>query len=221
MCQLISFKVVPTTTGLTLAFDMTLNSHADINGPGYECEWTVEDGLTVRVPPDKSDHTETIVKDWITAQFKDRDALIRHAAIGILEQGQVPNIYDWEVAGWTDKEKRLFACDCAEHTLPIYEKEYPDVKRPRQAIETARRFALGEATSEEMDAAGDAAWAAARAAVRAAARAAARDAARAAARAAAWDAAGDAAGDAARDAARAAEEKWQAAKMLEYLEATA
>lgn len=70
---------------------------------------------------------------------------------------------------------RLLACDFAERALRFV-PEGED--RPRQAIEVARRYARGEATREEMDAAGVAAWAAA------------RDAARDAARAAAWAAAG-------------------------------
>ena len=100
-----------------------------------------------------------------------------------------------------DREIRLFACDCAERVMPIYEKECPDDSRVRDCIETARRFAEGGATDGELraawDAAADAAWDAARAARAAAwaARDAARAAAWAAARAAAW---------AARDAARAA-----------------
>ena len=60
-----------------------------------------------------------------------------------------------------DKIARLFACDCTERTLPIFEKKYPKDKRPRQAIEVARKFANGEATQKELAAAGDAAWAAA------------------------------------------------------------
>lgn len=68
---------------------------------------------------------------------------------------------------------RLFAADCAEHVLHIFEKERPTDNRPRKAIEAARAFARGE--------------------IDAAAGAAARD--------AAGDAAGDAARDAARDAA--------------------
>ena len=70
-----------------------------------------------------------------------------------------------------DKEIRLFACDCAERVLPIFEKEYPDDKRPRTAIEVLRKYAVGEATQGELAAAWDAArdardaaWAAARAA---------------------------------------------------------
>ena len=80
-----------------------------------------------------------------------------------------------------DRMLRLLACYIAETVLPIFEKERPDDKRPRQAIEVARRHARGEATDEERAAAWAAAWAAAGAA--------AGDAARAAARAAAWDAA--------------------------------
>ena len=82
---------------------------------------------------------------------------------------------------------RLFACDCAERVLHIYERDNTS-KAPRQAIKVARRFANGKATKKEL----------------AAARAAARDAAwdaLDAARAAAW-AAADAAGAAAWTAAR-------------------
>ena len=125
---------------------------------------------------------------------------------------------------WDERSARLFACDCAERVLHIYEEQYPNDKRPRTAIETSRHFANGEATKDELDAAWAAAWdaagAAARAAAWAAARAAAGDAARDAARDAAWAAAGDAAGDAARAAARAAEQDWQYDRFLEATEVT-
>ena len=62
-----------------------------------------------------------------------------------------------------DRVARLFACDCAEIVLPIFERACPQDQRPRQAIKVARRFAMGEATSEELAAAGAAARAAARA----------------------------------------------------------
>jgi hypothetical protein len=127
---------------------------------------------------------------------------------------------------------RLFAADCAESVLPIFERHRPDDDRPRHAISVGRdpnstdaaRAAAGDAARA---AAGDAAWAAscaAEAAARAAgaaARAAAEAAARAAgaaawvaARAAAWDAARDAAWDAARDAAwdAARDAAWDAAR---------
>ena len=61
----------------------------------------------------------------------------------------------------TEQNLLLFACDCAEDALHLFEDKYPDDPRPRNAIETSRRFANGEATREEL--------AAARAATRAAA----------------------------------------------------
>ena len=110
---------------------------------------------------------------------------------------------------WNEKTARLFVCDCAERALSIYEKKYPNDKRPRHAIEISRKYANKKATKEELAAARGAAWAAAWAAARgaawAAAWAAARDAAWAAARAAAGDAAG------------AAERKWQTKRLMEYL----
>ena len=49
-----------------------------------------------------------------------------------------------------DKEKRLFACDCAMLVIDVFEKEYPKDKRPRTAIEVSQRFANGEATVSEL-----------------------------------------------------------------------
>jgi len=63
---------------------------------------------------------------------------------------------------WNECSARLFACDCAERVLSIYEKQYSDDRRPREAIETSRRYVNGEATKEELVAArvaaGVAAW---------------------------------------------------------------
>ena len=117
----------------------------------------------------------------------------------------------WALCACDDSDKfaRLLACDFAKHVLPIFEREYPDDKRPREAIAVARRYANGQATDNELAVARAAAWDAVGAAVGAAAWAAAWAAAGAAAWAAAWDAAGAAAGAAAWDAARAAEQKWQ------------
>jgi hypothetical protein len=115
-----------------------------------------------------------------------------------------------------DREIRLFACDCAESVLHVFENKYPDDNRPRNAIEVARRFANGEATIDESKAAGVAAWAAAWAAARAAG--AARDAAGNAA-GAAWAAARAAAraAGAARDAAGDSERKKQREYLLKYI----
>ena len=122
---------------------------------------------------------------------------------------------------WNERTARLFAADCAEQVLHLFEREHSDDKRPRLAIEAARRFANGEIDRVDLAAAWAAAWAAASDAAGAAAWDAASDAAWAAARAA-WDAARDAAWDAARDAAwaaaRAAAREQQTALLFEYLD---
>ncbi|MFH0983537.1 MAG: hypothetical protein V2A79_18640, partial [Planctomycetota bacterium] len=69
------------------------------------------------------------------------------------------------VETWTETTARLFSGDCAERSLPLFERAWPDDHRPRKAIDAARAFARGEITAAARDAAGDAAWdAAARAA---------------------------------------------------------
>jgi len=101
---------------------------------------------------------------------------------------------------WDDRSARLFACDCADRALALLEKPDP---RSVEAVAVARRFAVGDATGKELDAARAAAEDAARAAAYAA---------RAAARAAAW-----AAGAAARAAAWDAEREWQTGRLMQYL----
>ena len=64
---------------------------------------------------------------------------------------------------WTDRTARLFAADCAERVLPLFERECPNDMRPREAIAAARAYVRGEIGA----ATGDAAWAAAGAAERA------------------------------------------------------
>jgi hypothetical protein len=104
-----------------------------------------------------------------------------------------------------DRERRLFACDCASRALRRERRagREPD-ERSWAVVRVARGYARGKATDDELRAA----WAAARAA--------AGEAAWAAARAAAWEAAGEAAREAARAAAweearEAARAAWQAA----------
>jgi hypothetical protein len=82
------------------------------------------------------------------------------------------------------KVLRLFAVRCARKVQHLMTDE-----RSIKALEVAERFAFGEATDEELEAARDAAWATARDAAWATARAAAGEAAWAAARAAAGEAA--------------------------------
>ena len=93
----------------------------------------------------------------------------------------------------TDRELRLIAVKCARQVQHLMKDE-----RSINALDVAERFANGEATQEELNAAWDAARAAG-------------DAAWAAAWAAAWEAAGAAAWAAAREAARAARDAARAA----------
>lgn len=106
---------------------------------------------------------------------------------------------------WNARTARLFACDCAERVLHLYEDKHPDDSRPRDAIAVARRFAVGNATRDELLAACGAA-------------AAARDAARDARDArAAWGAASAAAWAAESAAARDAEREWQTSRLIQCL----
>lgn len=56
----------------------------------------------------------------------------------------------------------VWAADCAEHVLPLFERERPGDERPRRAIEAARAWARGEVRMMEARAAGGHAMAAAR-----------------------------------------------------------
>ena len=135
------------------------------------------------------------------------------------------------VEEWNERTARLFACDCAEHVLHLFEQVYPNDGGPRHAIEIGRLYAEGNASEEALHAA----WATACVAAGAAGDTAwgARDAARVAAgtawaaRAAAWATWADAweATWGAWDAARAtawgggdAEHKWQVGLLAKLLE---
>jgi len=115
----------------------------------------------------------------------------------------------WE---WTKEDSVALAIYSAELVIKNFEKEFPDDKRPREAIKAAKKW-LKNPTEENRSAAESAAWSA-RSAAWSAARSAARSAAwsagsaAGAARSAAWAArsAGSAAGSAARSAARSAAE---------------
>ncbi len=129
--------------------------------------------------------------------------------------------------GEIEKEIRLLAVDFAEHVLPVFEKNYPEDKRPRKAIQAAREYAAGTISKKELRKADVAAVAAyydaAYAAAAYDATAAAADAAAyavaayydAAYAAAAYDATAAAADAAA--AARTKETDWQKKKLIAFL----
>lgn len=98
-----------------------------------------------------------------------------------------------KIGSLNPKTLRLFAADCAEHVLHLFEEQHPMDNRPRKAIQATRDYAIGKID----------------------------DAARAAALADAWDAAGAAAVAAAwadaRDAAWTTESEWQERRLWEYI----
>jgi hypothetical protein len=62
---------------------------------------------------------------------------------------------------WNERTARLFAADCAEHVLPIFEKR-SDSTASREAIQAARDFADNKISKGQLAAARDAARAAER-----------------------------------------------------------
>lgn len=125
-----------------------------------------------------------------------------------------------------DRIARTLAADCAEHVLPIFEKNHPGDLRPRKAIEAARMLADAYAAAANVanaaNAAADAYAAAANvanaanayAAYAAAANVADASAANAANAAKAAAYAGDAYAAVAADAAKENQRKWQGEALL-------
>ena len=179
--------------------------------------------------------TQQQLKDWsaCTDGYKWACGILKDKPMEVKKFLKITADHRLDWANWvivrvmTYDQYVSYAVYAAEQVIDIYEKKYPDDKRPREAIEAAKRciglkgdaaWAARAAGDAARDAAGAAAWTAAGTAAWAAAWAAARDAAGAAAwdaagaawaaaraaRAAAGAAAGDAAWDAAWAAARAA-----------------
>jgi len=169
-------------------------------------QWSVDDILALEPCHDYSrDRIEELFRevgcsDYVTPlEISRADIPIEDFLWLVLRPEIIPERQLHEIAIW-----------CWEEIArPIYEKHYPEDRRPHDAVAVKRLWIEGEATDDELAAARaaawNAAWNAARAAARAAAwnvaRAAARAAARNVARAAAWDAAWDSARDSAWDAA--------------------
>jgi hypothetical protein len=94
-----------------------------------------------------------------------RGQVIHEADKSVAEQARLVR----KVETWNDKTLRLYAADCAERALGLYEKRYPKDDRPRKAIQAARDFANGLITKDDAAAAYNTANAAAYAAAHAAA----------------------------------------------------
>ena len=89
-----------------------------------------------------------------------RGQIIHESDKSVAEQARLVR----RIETWNDKTLRLYAADCAERVVSLYEKDYPTDTRPRKAIQAARDFANGKITAEELNAAANAAYDAAYAA---------------------------------------------------------
>jgi hypothetical protein len=89
-----------------------------------------------------------------------RGQIIHQADKSVAEQARLIR----KVETWNDKTLRLYAADCAERVLGLYEKQYPKDDRPRKAIQAARDFANGLINKDAAYDAADAAFTASAAA---------------------------------------------------------
>ena len=127
-----------------------------------------------------------------------------------------------KIETWDEKTARLFAADCAEKVLPIYEEKYPDDDRPRKAVKVARDYANGKIKKAAMAVVCSAAYSAAHSAAHSGAHSgvysAAYSAAESAAHSGVYSAAYSAAESAADSAAYSAARKWQTNLLFKYLD---
>ena len=90
---------------------------------------------------------------WLNAEIWeaecDDEAFVHESEKLIARRGRIIR----KCEHWNEANARLFAGWCARRVLPLFERQRPDDKRPRAAIETAEQYARGEATAEELDAA--------------------------------------------------------------------
>jgi len=128
----------------------------------------------------------------------------------------------WIPLQWGAREARLFACDCAQRVLHMFEGVHPDDRRPRSAIETARLYALGNSSDAHLEKAWDSAWNAVLGELDTGAKMAAKAATRAASESMNWAAAETAKYAAfsvqTKGAAAGSDERqWQMERLLQYL----
>ena len=81
-----------------------------------------------------------------------RGQIIHASDKGVAEQARLVR----RIETCNDRTLRLYAADCAERVVSLYEKYHPTDTRPRKAIQAARDFANGKITAEELKATADA-----------------------------------------------------------------
>lgn len=96
---------------------------------------------------------------WVKETFKDKKEIPTDELIQILIDEDRYNWANWTICRVLSKEQKVkYAIFCAEQVLDIFEKKYPDDKRPRIAIEAAKKY-LENPIEENRRAAADAAYA--------------------------------------------------------------
>lgn len=106
------------------------------------------------VPCSRGYHFVTIeqLPQWIGATLYEvevRGRLIHQPDKSVAEQARLVR----KVETWNDKTLRLFAADCAEHVLSLYEKQFPNDDRPKKVVKATRDFMAGKITLDELRAA--------------------------------------------------------------------
>src|SRR5690606_17865329 len=114
--------------------------------------------ITGLVPRQRGYHVATIdqLVDWLGPELFEVECRGEHVDHGdkhVFGQARLVRRID----AWNDRTARLFAADCAERVLPVFEFCCPGDMRPRRAIDVARAFADGQATVEDLAAGRDAA----------------------------------------------------------------
>ncbi len=69
---------------------------------------------------------------------------------GELEREHAEKWVDLAIRQLSERDQLLFASDCAQHVLFVFENENPGDKRVRQAIQVERLYACGAATKTEL-----------------------------------------------------------------------
>jgi len=157
MCGFLSFVIAEKNGKARIYSDPSLSSHGEaIDHYGldenycHEVVWDDDDEIEVRLATDEPDGKAGFYEEWIRKRYGSRQQLINMLCDVHLGEGRLPYMLHYKHENWNERIMRLFACDCAEHVLQFYEQKYPDDKRPRRAIEIARKFAKGEATQKEL-----------------------------------------------------------------------
>jgi hypothetical protein len=105
-------------------------------------------------------HKVVTIKDLVSWTLLNENQI--HAAIGDRSEFDAADVLRLDISSQEklrivlrtrlldNRTLRLFACNCVEHVLPIFERNYPDDNRPRSILKVVQRFADGRATEDDL-----------------------------------------------------------------------